>query len=82
MLKGFRQFFSEDNTSSRMLKSAVPQMEIALSSTLPAEPLPLIEGNEAMLQRALNILIDNAICYTLAGGHIAVEVSLQVKRLR
>lgn len=34
-----------------------------------------------MLQRALNILIDNAICYTPARCHIAVEVSLQTKRV-
>lgn len=62
-------------------KGAAAQKEITLSSSLPAEPLPLIEGNEAMLQRALNILIDNAICYTPAGGHIAVEVSLQAKKV-
>ena len=62
-------------------KAAATQKEIALSSSLPAEPLPLIEGNEAMLQRALNILIDNAVCYTPAGGHIAVEVSLQAKKV-
>ena len=37
--------------------------------------------DEAMLQRALSILIDNAICYTPAGGHIAVEVSLQAKKV-
>ena len=34
-----------------------------------------------MLQRALNILIDDAICYTPARGHITVEVSLQTKRV-
>ena len=62
-------------------KGAAAQKEITLSSSLPAEPFPLIEGNEAMLQRALNILIDNAICYTPAGGHIAVEVSLQAKKV-
>ena len=62
-------------------KAAATQKEIALSSSLPAEPLPLIEGNEVMLQRALNILIDNAICYTPAGGHISVDVSLQAKKV-
>ena len=34
-----------------------------------------------MLKMALNILIDNAICYTPARDHIAVEVSLQAKRV-
>ena len=38
---------------------------------------PLIEGNEAMLEKALNILVDNTVCYTPAGGHITVEASLQ-----
>ena len=69
------------NTAVEYYKGAAAQKEIALSSSLPAEPLPLIEGNEAMLQRALNILIDNAICYTPAGGHIAVDVSLQAKKV-
>ena len=69
------------NNAVEYYKGAAAQKEIALSSCLPAEPLPLIEGNEAMLQRALNILIDNAVCYTPAGGHIAVEVSLQAKKV-
>lgn len=34
-----------------------------------------------MLKMALNILIDNAICYTPARSHIAVKVSLQAKRV-
>ena len=69
------------NNAVEYYKGAAAQKEISLSSSLPAEPLPLIEGNEAMLQRALNILIDNAICYTPAGGHIAVDVSLQAKKV-
>jgi len=69
------------NNAVEYYKGAAAQKEIALSSSLPAEPLPMIEGNEAMLQRTLNILIDNAVCYTPAGGHIAVEVSLQAKKV-
>jgi len=69
------------NNAVDYYKGAAAQKVIALSSSLPAEPIPLIEGNEAMLQRTLNILIDNAVCYTPAGGHISVEVSLQAKRV-
>ena len=69
------------NNAVDYYKGAAAQKEIALSSSLPAEPLPLIEGNEAMLQRVLSILIDNAVCYTPAGGHISVEVSIQGKRV-
>ena len=34
-----------------------------------------------MLQKALNILVDNAVCYTPAGGHITVEASLQSRNV-
>ena len=69
------------DNATEYYKVAATQKEIALSSSLPAVPLPLIEGNEAMLQRALNILIENAVCYTPTGGHITVEVSLQAKKV-
>jgi len=69
------------NNAVDYYKGAAAQKEIALSSSLPAEPLPLVEGNEAMLQRALNILVDNAVCYTPAGGHIKVEASLQSRNI-
>lgn len=62
-------------------KGAAVQKGISLSSRLPAEALPQIEGNETMLQKALNILVDNAVCYTPAGGHIWVEVSLQYRNV-
>ena len=34
-----------------------------------------------MLQKALNILVDNAVCYTPAGGHVTVEASLQSRNV-
>ena len=46
------------------------QKGVQLSAAPPEEALPLIEGNEAMLQRAVNALVDNAVCYTPAGGHV------------
>lgn len=51
------------NNAVDYYKGAAVQKGISLSSMLPAEALPLIEGNEAMLQKALNILVDNAVCY-------------------
>lgn len=48
------------------------QKEIQLHTRFPPEALPLIEGNEAVLRRALNVLIDNAICYTPPSGHVTV----------
>ena len=69
------------NNAVDYYKGAAVQKGISLSSRLPAEALPLIEGNEAMLQKALNILVDNAVCYTPAGGHITVEASLQSRNV-
>lgn len=62
-------------------KGAAEQKGIELTTRIPAQTLPLIEGDETMLQRALSVLVDNAICYTPAGGHIDVEVSLQARKV-
>lgn len=62
-------------------ESAAKQKDIELTMKLPVEPLPLIEGNELMLQRALNVLVDNAICYTSAGGHVTLTVALKSKNI-
>lgn len=52
--------------------AAAAQKGVGLSAVRPKEALPLVEGNEAMLQRAVNILVDNAVCYTPAGGHVRI----------
>ena len=62
-------------------KGAAEQKGIEPTTRIPAQTLPLIEGDETMLQRALSVLVDNAICYTPAGGHIDVEVSLQARKV-
>ena len=59
--------------------AAAKQKGIKLSLSVPAVSLPLLEGNEAMLQRALNTLIDNAICYTQPGGHIEIIIKITQK---
>ena len=43
-----------------------------LRAARPEGTLPLVEGSEAMLQRAVNVLVDNAVCYTPAGGHVRI----------
>ncbi|MEG1516518.1 MAG: HAMP domain-containing sensor histidine kinase, partial [Clostridia bacterium] len=43
-------------------RAAAAQKEVALTLYSSPEPLPLLEGNELMLQRALHVLIDNAVC--------------------
>ena len=53
------------------------QKGIELTYSQSFTRLPVIEGNELMLQRALNVLIDNAICYTPSGGHVSVSAALQ-----
>lgn len=53
------------------------QNSVHLSAVSQKEVLPLVEGNEAMLQRAMNVLVDNAICYTQAGGHVKVFAQRQ-----
>lgn len=52
--------------------AAAAQKDVGLNAVRPKEALPLVEGNEAMLQRAVNILVDNAVCYTPAGGHVRI----------
>ena len=69
------------NTTVDYFKSAATQKGIELTTSIPAQTLPLIEGNETMLQRALSVLVDNAICYTPKGGHVEVEVSLQARKV-
>ena len=60
---------------------AAAQKEIALCFALPEKPLPLIEGNAVMLQRALNVLVDNAVCYTQAGGHVTVSAQRRTREV-
>ena len=50
--------------------AAAAQKGVQLRAARPEGTLPLVEGSEAMLQRAVNVLVDNAVCYTPAGGHV------------
>lgn len=59
--------------------AAAVQKGIELSVIESKEPLPILEGNELMLMRALNVLIDNAIGYTAQGGHVTVSALRKAK---
>lgn len=62
-------------------RSEAMENGIELSYVSPFKQLPILEGNELMLQRALNVLIDNAICYTPPGGHVTVSVALRQRTI-
>lgn len=63
--------------SSQQLQAA--QKRIALTSEIPVETVPLIEADQALLQQALQNLIDNAIKYTDTGGKINVRVQTRAE---
>ena len=57
--------------------AAAAQKGVQLRAARPEGTLPLVEGSEAMLQRAVNVLVDNAVCYTPAGGHVKISAQRQ-----
>lgn len=57
--------------------AAAAQKGVQLHAARPEGTLPLVEGSEAMLQRAVNVLVDNAVCYTPAGGHVKLSAQRQ-----
>jgi signal transduction histidine kinase len=57
------------------------QKRIRLGVEIPAEPIPLIEADQALLQQALHNLVENAIKYTEAGGQVQLGVRVQKDEL-
>jgi len=55
--------------------SPVAEGKGVLLTFVPGDPLPPIMADATQLARALGILIDNAIRYTPAGGHVTVRLS-------
>jgi len=62
-------------TGSLQLQAA--QKRIQLTCEFPAQSVPLIEADQALLQQALHNLVENAIKYTRADGKVHVRVRTQ-----
>jgi PAS domain S-box-containing protein len=58
------------------LQLQAAQKHLQLVTEFPAEPLPLIEADQALLQQAIHNLVENAIKYTETGQ---IKVKLRLK---
>jgi PAS domain S-box-containing protein len=56
------------------MQSKANQKRIQLSLEFPSQTVPLIEADPALVQQALQNLIENAIKYTDGGGNVKVSV--------
>jgi len=56
------------------LQPMAKQKNIQLSLEIPAETVPMIEADNALLQKAIYNLIENAIKFTPKGGQVNVQV--------
>jgi signal transduction histidine kinase len=59
------------------LQLQAAQKRIQLSADIPAQTIPLIEADQALLQQALHNLVENAIKYTRPEGKVLVRVQTQ-----
>jgi PAS domain S-box-containing protein len=59
------------------LQMQVAQKRIQFDVEIPKNINPLIEADQALLQQALQNLVENAIKYTEVGGQVSVKVRLQ-----
>lgn len=62
-------------------RAAAQRKQIELKLIEPKTPPPPVEGDPLLLRRALNVLVDNAICYTQQGGHVTVSTGVGEKQL-
>jgi two-component system heavy metal sensor histidine kinase CusS len=62
-------------SACRRVEDLAASSDILLDWHLPSDPIH-VHGDEALLQRLLGILLDNALRYTPAHGEIHVETSL------
>ncbi|HBX70509.1 MAG TPA: hypothetical protein DEH25_14290 [Chloroflexi bacterium] len=63
------------------LNAHAAQKQIQLKTVIQKETIPLIEADQALLTQALHNLIENAIKYTPAGGHVQVSIFLRRDRM-
>jgi PAS domain S-box-containing protein len=59
------------------LQLQAAQKHIQLSADIPAQTIPLIEADQALLQQALHNLVENAIKYTRPEGKVLLRVQTQ-----
>lgn len=59
------------------LQLQAAQKRIQLSADIPAQTIPLIEADQALLQQALHNLVENAIKYTRPEGKVLLRVQTQ-----
>jgi signal transduction histidine kinase len=63
------------------LQLQATQKHIQLSVEIPEQTIPLLEADQALLQQALQNLVENAIKYTDSGGKVRVGVSSKQERI-
>ncbi len=59
------------------LQLQATQKQIQLDVDIPSETIPLIEADQALLQQALQNLVENAIKYTEPGGKVTVSTQAE-----
>lgn len=69
------QDIAERVVSALQLQAA--QKHIQLAADVPAQTIPLIEADQALLQQALHNLVENAIKYTRPEGKVLLRVQTQ-----
>ncbi|MEA3441087.1 MAG: ATP-binding protein [Chloroflexota bacterium] len=57
------------------------QKRIQLRVEIPTEIVPMIEADKALLQKALNNLVDNAIKFSPLDGQVAIQVYMKQDRI-
>lgn len=63
------------------LQLQATQKRIQLNSEISPQTVPLVEADQALLQQALQNLVDNAIKYTEPGGKVTVRLRTQAEAL-
>ena len=63
------------------LQLQAAQKHITLTYEFPQQTIPLIEGDQALLQQALHNLVENAIKYTRAEGKVHVSVNVHASEM-
>ena len=65
----------------KVLQDQADQKRVALSIDIPEQSLPPMEADLALLQQAIQNLLDNAIKYTEPGGQLQVSASTRQEQV-